>query len=1581
MHHKLFNSKVQNFRMWKSGKRWLFGASVLVALACGNSVSVLAQETGTNQLLDSGSAIEQTTVVQENRVSDTESQVDNLTPETTSETTATDMDLPAKTASDSLSPTKELSEEPSSTSTKEIEEPVLESKSQKSDEENQTPPTISENQAWTHGVSKPSKEELTWQKEYYQGYYTAPYKDGSHLFDVNKEYAARGSEFGLCSAGVAANMLHWWLVNNKEHVDKYLQESATNGVVTTKSRVIDLRDHKDYIGEQHKSKIFDLFKTYFLYRAVYIDKVLDLFFSGYPNASEYQVNQETDYNDKEEKGLLDTRGGFFKDVFEQHLLTSREDVSDYTSIGNKIKQALNKKKALAIDYLFKQGRGHAVTVWGAEFNENGHLKALYVTDTDDYTSVIDAKDGKPLQSLKRYQVVNRDGKAYISNNYDGTSGVAIRNLYTLDLGTKHWETYFSKSKEERDRATRKKIMSVVCLAQTKADLVEAIKRPWGGGFSKQDIELLQKIQNADFTDDEFGSFHARLLDILSVSNMQGDRQWDGRFPSPGQKLPLISKQNTLSESTPITPRMPEIPRLTSTQVDPKMELKPVTPNPADTPDVSVIPQSDANVHIGSKSTILPPKNSEPSTPELGSKPELNIPTQSDSEPTVPETPRLTSTQVGPKTELKSVTPNPAATSDVPVVPQSDSNVHVDSKSTLLPPKNSEPSTPKLDSSSDTHPISPRVAEIPRLTSTQVDPKMELKPVTPNPAATLDVPVVPQSDSTVHVGPKSTILPPKNSESSIPELGTKPELKNPTQSDSDPTVPDTPDSTSTQVGPKTELKSVAPKSADKPDEYVTPHSDENVHIGSKSAILFPKQAEPSMPELSTPKLDSPSDTQPISPMMPKIPRLTSTQVGPKTELKSIFPKSDATPDEHVTPQSDENVHIGPKSTILSPKNSEPSTPELGSKPELNIPNQSESESTIPSAPETSSSTQVGPKMELKSVTPKNDNAPDVPSIPHLDVNVYVGSKSTILPPKKEEPSTPELGTKPELNIPNQTAPDSILPSAPETSSSIQIGSKTELKSIASKIADTSDVSVVPQSDSNVHIDSKSTLLPPKNSELSTPKLDSPSDTHPISPRVAEIPRLTSTQVDPKMELKPVTPNPAATSDVPVVPQSDSNVHVDSKSTLLPPKNSEPSTPKLDSPSDTYPISPRVAEIPRLTSTQVDPKMELKPVTPNPAATLDVPVVPQSDSTVQVGPKSTILLPKNSEPSTPDLGTQLELKNPNQSESESTIPRVPETSSSTQVGPKTELKLVTPNPADTLDEPVIPQLDANVHVGSKSTILLPKNSEPSTPDLGTQPELKNPNQSEPESTIPRVPETSSSTQVGPKTELKSVTPKIADTLDEPVIPQLDVTVHVGSKSTILLPKNSEPSTPDLGTQPELKNPNQSEPESTIPRVPETSSSTQVGPKTELKSVTSKSDATPDVPAVPQFDATVHVGSKSTILPPKKEEPSTPELGTKPELKIPERHTLSDSKTVVLSEPETSKSPSVLDRSSKKDDHMDNKASSDSKHEMSNQVTEKNQVKSAATKVKKGIRASHIHYLSMVPVFLLVSIWGLKQLRKGK
>lgn len=264
--------------------------------------------------------------------------------------------------------------------------------------------------------------------------YKAPYSAGKGWYDVNKT-EDRVQDLNLCFAAAASNALHWWLAQNSNYIDQYLAKNPNY------SKAEELDNLRDSFKSQQDSEIYKLFLRQFAYKkeGYWSDILEDQFINGYyPKA-----NGGTNYSDVDREKLLtngpDPRGGFFYDIFGTTLLTQRRNYSwNYSTFGKDLKKLFLEGNILLMDY--NMGRiSHVVTLWGAEFDLNGQISAIYLSDSDDDKS----------QGMVRYMVRNLGGKPVISTHVSGR-GSTIENLQVLSLGKEIWEDKLNISKKTLD---------------------------------------------------------------------------------------------------------------------------------------------------------------------------------------------------------------------------------------------------------------------------------------------------------------------------------------------------------------------------------------------------------------------------------------------------------------------------------------------------------------------------------------------------------------------------------------------------------------------------------------------------------------------------------------------------------------------------------------------------------------------------------------------------------------------------------------------------------------------------------------------------------------------------------------------------------------------------------------------------------------------------------------------------------------------------------------------------------------------------------------------------------------------------
>lgn len=108
----------------------------------------------------------------------------------------------------------------------------------------------------------------------------------------------------------------------------------------------------------------------------------------------------------------------------------------YEAISRDIKHYFQNGDIVLLTYSMKT-KSHVVTLWGAEFDSDGKISAVYFLDSDD-----DKKYG-----MQRYKIVNVGGKAIATTRNDG-QGSLVESLQIISTGKKIWEDKLNLSKTQ-----------------------------------------------------------------------------------------------------------------------------------------------------------------------------------------------------------------------------------------------------------------------------------------------------------------------------------------------------------------------------------------------------------------------------------------------------------------------------------------------------------------------------------------------------------------------------------------------------------------------------------------------------------------------------------------------------------------------------------------------------------------------------------------------------------------------------------------------------------------------------------------------------------------------------------------------------------------------------------------------------------------------------------------------------------------------------------------------------------------------------------------------------------------------------
>ena len=257
--------------------------------------------------------------------------------------------------------------------------------------------------------------------------YKAPYEEGQGYFDVNKAPFGTNKEIdrNLCFAAAASNTLHWYLQQNKKEIEDYIKNNG-DVIRTVGANTYSLKDMLNQEVEQQDSLIYQYFKEIYGNNETgyYTVPLMDLFLNGYTPKEDRKTNIEN-------KDLQpDARGGFLYGIIGTKPQTGMQFVNSLSDLGNSLQHYLSNNFVVCLSYT-TFSYNHVVTLWGAEYDESGLLRAVYVTDSDDQ----DETGVETDVAMKRYVVKGNGNLSYLSNAIsEEAKGARINSLQYLRFG-------------------------------------------------------------------------------------------------------------------------------------------------------------------------------------------------------------------------------------------------------------------------------------------------------------------------------------------------------------------------------------------------------------------------------------------------------------------------------------------------------------------------------------------------------------------------------------------------------------------------------------------------------------------------------------------------------------------------------------------------------------------------------------------------------------------------------------------------------------------------------------------------------------------------------------------------------------------------------------------------------------------------------------------------------------------------------------------------------------------------------------------------------------------------------------------
>ena len=284
------------------------------------------------------------------------------------------------------------------------------------------------------------------------------------FYDINKTNKASSGQGSMCYLATAANMIHWWMDQNAEHIEKYkeglksgryaqeeglvpLTEDVLNKMVLPPELKLQYSiDEQEYWMQSIPSSYLAmqiLYKEYAGLRSGgWMDSVSAFFFNGYPGKSRVTATPNPEHFEP------DKDGGFFHSIFGKTPLAVRHYQKSYEFYSEHFKKWLSEGKAIGIAYdpRGNGGGSHAVTLWGAEYDDAGNLRRVYLTDSDDGNlpgeTPRDYRDGMHARTMYTYDVVPtyRNGRNELQFTVNYQTFYNFEGAVELSLGEDMWNT-------------------------------------------------------------------------------------------------------------------------------------------------------------------------------------------------------------------------------------------------------------------------------------------------------------------------------------------------------------------------------------------------------------------------------------------------------------------------------------------------------------------------------------------------------------------------------------------------------------------------------------------------------------------------------------------------------------------------------------------------------------------------------------------------------------------------------------------------------------------------------------------------------------------------------------------------------------------------------------------------------------------------------------------------------------------------------------------------------------------------------------------------------------------------------------
>lgn len=286
---------------------------------------------------------------------------------------------------------------------------------------------------WLKGINPPADDE--WIKDQSETAWFLPYDAKYGWTDCNKTDASNTdyhalTDGNLCWAASASSLLHWWMEQNRSYIERYKKILERQGRTFDAPSAQFPSDNFLAGKQKQESDIMQLFTNAFMNGAGFGEQAINWFISGTSVSAPGMRNSKAPC-------------GFFKDVFpKDKLLGETMTGTSKTLFNQKVKAALNSGKGVGFSVIYSSGIGHAMVIWGVEYDQEGNISAIYYADNND--RYMSEKAGC-IRIGVRYEelYISETASTTVTQIESSVPGkfFPIRQLYSISLGQDQWEAY------------------------------------------------------------------------------------------------------------------------------------------------------------------------------------------------------------------------------------------------------------------------------------------------------------------------------------------------------------------------------------------------------------------------------------------------------------------------------------------------------------------------------------------------------------------------------------------------------------------------------------------------------------------------------------------------------------------------------------------------------------------------------------------------------------------------------------------------------------------------------------------------------------------------------------------------------------------------------------------------------------------------------------------------------------------------------------------------------------------------------------------------------------------------------------